>query len=275
MGEWYHFLPSHVSPIAVQFGPFAIHWYSLMWLCAGTVVFLLLRWRIRRAEGTVTVALLDDVMVWAFLGALVGGRVGYVLLYDVSYYLAHPLAIFSPYDFVAGTWSGIYGMSYHGGLVGVALGVWHAARQHHANVWRVLDFMVPAIPAGYFFGRVGNFFNHELVGRATVSPFGMYFNGEHVLRHPSQLYEAVAEGIVLFVILWPLRNRVQSRGVLTALYVMLYGVVRFVCEFLREPDAHLGFVGYGMTMGQVLSVLMIVGAGGTLICLLRDIHRQK
>lgn len=266
-------MPSSVSPIAVQIGPFAVHWYSLMWLCAAAVVYALTRWRIRRAEGPYTVALMDDVVLWAFAGAIVGGRLGYVFLYDAVYYCAHPLAIFSPYDFVAGTWTGIYGMSYHGGMIGVACALWLVARRHRADTVRVMDFLVPALPAGYFFGRLGNFFNHELVGRVTTSPMGMVFPGDRIARHPSQLYEAFAEGIILFCVLWPLRNRVRTRGMLTTIYLLLYGVARFCCEFFRAPDAHVGFVWQGLTMGQVLSLAMIGGALIALFFIRRDIHR--
>lgn len=260
MGEWYAAVPSSLSPIVVQIGPLAIYWYSVMWLCAFATVLALVRWRVRRAEGGYAWALIEDAALWAFAGALFGGRMGYVLLYDFSYYSAHPLAIVSPYDFTSGMWTGIYGMSYHGGLVGVVVGIWWVAYRHRADIVRLMDFLVPAIPAGYFFGRLGNFFNHELVGRVTASPVGMHFNGETVLRHPSQLYEAFAEGIFLFVLLWPLRNWVRVRGMLTALYVFFYGAARFVCEFFREPDAQIGTLWLGLTMGQVLSLGMIVFA---------------
>lgn len=256
MGVW-HSIPSFLSPVAVHIGPVAIHWYSVLWLCAFVVVVALVRLRVHRAEGQYTWALIEDGALWAFLGAIVGGRIGYVLLYDFAYYSTHPLAIVSPYDLAAGVWTGIYGMSYHGGLVGVAVGIWWVARQHRVDFVRLMDFLVPAIPAGYFFGRLGNFFNQELVGRVTTAPVGMFFQGDTVLRHPSQLYEAITEGVILFVILWLLRNRVRTRGMLTVLYIALYSIARFVCEFFREPDAHIGIVWYGLTMGQILSAGML------------------
>lgn len=258
-GTWYHSLPATVSAVAFHLGPVTVYWYSLMWIVGFGMVYALLRARLRRGEASHGVEMIDDAVLWAFVGALVGGRLGYVVLYDLAYYAAHPLSIISPYDPATGTWTGIYGMSYHGGALGALVGLWYVARRYRADVVRLLDFVAPAIPAGYFFGRLGNFFNHELVGRVTTSPVGMYFSDERVLRHPSQLYEAATEGLVLFAVLWILRNRLPTRGALTTVYVVGYAVARFLCEFFREPDAHIGVWWEWMTRGHALSVVMFCG----------------
>jgi phosphatidylglycerol:prolipoprotein diacylglycerol transferase len=259
MIEFYQNIPNFISPIAFTMGSVSVHWYSLMWLVAFVVVYVLLVWRIKRKEGKeYSIYFIQDVVANSLIGALIGGRLGYVIFYDLLYFMTHPLQIVSPYDFVSGEWIGIYGMSYHGGILGVAIAIAYSAYKNKKNILRLFDFIAPVAPLGYMFGRFGNFFNAELVGRITTSNFGMYFNNENSLRHPSQLYEAMFEGLLLFVVLWNLRNRNLPKGALTALYIIGYSLTRFIVEFFRQPDEHLGFVVASFTMGQILSFTMFL-----------------
>jgi phosphatidylglycerol:prolipoprotein diacylglycerol transferase len=258
MLEFYQNLPNQINPVIFSAGFISLHWYSLMWLMALGVTYFLLIWRIKKGEGSFDKSFIQDLLLNSFLGALIGGRLGYVLFYNFNYFLQHPLAIVSPYNFETGVWTGIYGMSFHGGLIGVFLAILFTARKYQHNFLAVADFILPAFCLGYFFGRLGNFFNSELVGRITESFWGMYFNGEAILRHPSQLYEAVGEGLLLFIIFWFLRNKNFASGMLTGFYLMAYALMRFMIEFFRQPDEHLGFIFLNLSMGQILSSLMFL-----------------
>ena len=279
---YYQHIPLHLDPIAFAVGSFSVGWYSLMYLAALTVIYCLLRYRLKKdftqkeLNGFYIVASartpisrtefgnrLEDFLLVAFMGALIGGRIGYVLLYNPGYYWHHLLEIVSPYDFSSGQFIGIYGMSYHGGLLGVAVAMWLFTRKNNLHFWRFADFVVPAIPAGYFFGRIGNFLNVELYGRVTDSWVGMYFPASPaLLRFPSQLNEAFLEGIVLFVLLWAIRNRKGFSGQFVFWYLVSYGLARFVGEFFRQPDEQIGYVLGYFTLGQVFSLLMILGGLG-------------
>ncbi len=250
-------LPQSINPVALSLGPIQIHWYAFMWLLAFGSVFGLCLWRLRRGEKEFGGEFLQDLFFNTLIGALFGGRIGYVLFYNFSFYVKNPLLIISPYDPSLGEWIGIAGMSYHGGAVGVAIAFWWTARKYRLRAIDIADFVVPAIGLGYFFGRLGNFFNLELFGRATTVPWGMYF-GDETLRHPSQIYEAFGEGLLVFAVLWTLRNRSFCSGTLAAIYVGLYGFARFVIEFYRAPDVHIGFVWGMLTIGQILSIIMMV-----------------
>lgn len=200
-----------------------------------------------------------DFLLMAFFFALLGGRLGYAMFYNAQYYLANPLAMFSPYDIQTGQYVGIFGMSYHGALLGIVLGSWLFLRKRRITFLGWADFIVPAAALGYFFGRVGNFLNGELYGRATNLPWGMYFASDPgQLRHPSQLYEAVLEGALLFFISWKMRNRKIKKGTLLALYLLGYGSLRIFAEQFRQPDSQLGFFWKGVTMGQSLSFAMVL-----------------
>jgi len=259
--DFYQHIPNLIDSVAFSIGSLSAHWYSLMWLTAFSATYFLLVWRIKKGESNYDKNFIQDVTANALIGALIGGRLGYVIFYDLSYYIAHPLQIISPYDFATGTWVGIYGMSYHGGVIGVVIALIWTARKKKKDILDLFDFIAPAAPLGYMFGRIGNFFNAELVGRITQSPVGMYFNDETVRRHPSQLYEAFFEGLLLFIILWNLRNRKLQKGILSATYLMGYAIARFIVEFFREPDEHLGFVLGMFTIGQLLSFIMFgIGA---------------
>lgn len=270
MIDFYQKIPEYISPIAFSVGPLSVHWYSLMWIVAFVVGYVLLMYRVKKGEGKYGVDFIQDIVANALIGALIGGRLGYVFFYDFLYYVAHPLQIVSPYDFALGEWVGIYGMSYHGGLIGVIVALVWSARKNGKDILRLFDFVAPVVPIGYTFGRIGNFMNEELVGRVTTSSFGMYFNDENILRHPSQLYEGFLEGLMLFIVLWSVRNKKFKRGTLSAFYLIGYALARFIVEYFREPDEHLGFVVGQMTMGQVLSGIMIVAGVGMLVSLYKS-----
>lgn len=251
--SFWQYLPTRIDPVLFEIGSFQIRWYGLSYIAAFVVVWRLLLVRVRRSEGPYTREMVEGFLFWAVVGVLLGGRLGYVLFYDLSSYLDRPIEIFLP---------PISGMSYHGGVVGLFLAAGIFCRKRRLDFWAFADFVAPAMPLGYTFGRLGNFLNGELYGRPTSAPWGMHFTADplHRLRHPSQLYEAFFEGILLFCLLWPLRNRRPFDGTHTALYLVGYGVVRFLIEFVREPDAHLGLVWSSYTAGQLLCVAM-VGAG--------------
>ncbi len=261
---WQH-LPSHISPTLFSIGSFQLRYYSLMYLVAFTVVYLLFLYRIHRKEINITSALFQDYLVWGMVGLIVGARIGYALFYNFDYYSQHPLEIVLPFEFSNGLrFVGLSGMSYHGGLLGVVGVTLYFCRKHKIPLWTFGDWMCQAAPLGYMFGRIGNFLNGELWGRATTVPWGMYFpqDATGLLRHPSQLYEAFFEGLVLFALLWLLRKRNPFPGFSVGLYVFGYGFVRFFIEFYREPDAHLGFVLAFNTMGQILCILMMLAGAG-------------
>ncbi|MBU2028412.1 prolipoprotein diacylglyceryl transferase [Patescibacteria group bacterium] len=261
--QFYQKLPLRINSMALDIGFFHISWYALMYLVGFAVVYHLLLWRIKKKEGVWSKENIQEFLLAAFLGVIIGGRLGYVFFYNLPFYLANPLAIISPFS--EGQWTGIYGMSYHGGLIGVFIATWFFCRRNEFNFFSLADFIIPAVPAGYFFGRIGNFFNGELFGRITQKNLGMYFPGETLLRHPSQLYEAFFEGIILFLILWTLRNGIKYKGRLFhvscfILYILGYAGFRFGIEFFRQPDEQIGFLFGFLTLGQILSLGMVLMA---------------
>jgi phosphatidylglycerol:prolipoprotein diacylglycerol transferase len=272
---WQH-IPERIDPYILEIGSFRLGWYGLMYIVAFGVVYLMCLHRIRYEGFSYTKELLQDLFVWAVLGLIVGARLGYVVFYNPGYYLSHPLEIFLPFSLEGGfRFTGISGMSYHGGLIGcVSAGIWFLKRRK-MDIWPFADFIMPVGPLGYTFGRIGNFINGELYGRATDVPWGMYFPADltGTLRHPSQLYEAFFEGVFLFTILWLWRRRLPFPGASLAIYLIGYGTVRFFIEFVREPDAHLGTVLGPFSMGQVLSFTMIA-AGAVLGLWLRARARR-
>lgn len=241
-----------------------IRFYSLSYIIAFLLTFYLVNKRIKEEPyyKSISKKILEDYFFYAVLSVVIGGRLGYVLFYGFEEFLAAPHRIFWPFH--NGQFVGISGMSYHGGLIGVMVGFYLYCRKHKFHVLPFMELFVPAIPLGYTFGRLGNFMNGELYGHKTESAIGMYFinpaTGQpfDYLRHPSQLYEAFGEGILLFVILWFLRKKIKSAGVMTGLYLIGYGVVRFIIEFYRMPDAHLGHVLWNFSMGQVLCFFMVL-----------------
>ena len=264
---WWQHLPQNISPVIFEIGGFKLQYYGLMYIVAFAITYFLVLYRLKHeTRFEFTKDHVKDIMTYLILGLIVGARLGYVLFYNFSYYMKHPLEIIIPFSFSNGiTFTGISGMSYHGGLIGATLAAWIYFRKAKLNWWSGVDLFVPAIPLGYTFGRLGNFINGELFGRVTTSAVGMYFPlapaGQ--LRHPSQLYEAFFEGIFLFAILWTIRKVKLPNGAMLALYLIGYGIVRFFIEYFREPDAHLGFVLASFSMGQILCLLMV--AAGVLL----------
>lgn len=246
-----------IDPIAISIGPIAIHWYGLMYLVAFAAGGLLGRYRARRMSGQWTNTQIWDLVFYIAVGAVLGGRLGYAIFYNTGYYLSHPIEIFW-------VWTG--GMSFHGGLIGVVLAVGLFARRSQRRFFEVADFLAPLCAPGLLAGRIGNFINQELWGRVSDVPWAMVFPaGGPLPRHPSQLYEATLEGIILFVIVWSFAAKPRRPGQVSGLFLLGYGVFRFFVEFYREPDVHLGPVALDwVTMGQLLSVPVIV-AGAWLL----------
>lgn len=261
---WWQTLPSRIDPFIIEIGSFRVGWYGMMYVAAYMAFYLYSRYRIRH-EGLggnlYTDEILQDFLLWSAFGLIIGARLGYVFFYNFSYYIGHPLEIILPIDPATGRYTGISGMSYHGGLLGSIFAALVFFRRHGLSFLRFIDDFIVGIPLGYIFGRLGNFINGELYGRATDVPWGMFFpsDPEHVLRHPSQLYEAFLEGVVLFVILWALRNRKFAQGLRFPIYLIGYGSVRFIVEFFRQPDAQLGFVLWSFSLGQILCFAMVIG----------------
>jgi phosphatidylglycerol:prolipoprotein diacylglycerol transferase len=241
------------DPVALRIGPLALRWYGMAYAAGFIVAWF---WGNRRAQEPwrgVTPRRFDDLVTWLILGLVLGGRLGYVLFYNPSYFLAHPADIVK-------VWQG--GMSFHGGAIGVILVLFLFARRYGIPFLTVGDFLVPLVPPGLFFGRLANFVNGELWGRPTDLPIGMVFPDPlagGVPRHPSQLYEAGLEGLCLFLLLWLYSRKPRRIGSTGGLFLMGYGCFRFLVEFARQPDTQLGYVAFGwLSMGQVLSVPMIL-----------------
>jgi len=271
---WWQHLPQHISPVIFQIGSFKLQYYGLMYLVAFGITYALVLYRLRHeARFAVSREQVNDLTTVIILGLMIGARLGYVVFYNLPYFLRHPLEIVLPFEFSNGiTFTGISGMSYHGGVIGILVAAWLYTRRNGIALRDVADLYVPCIPLGYTFGRIGNFINGELYGRATTAPIGMFFPlaPDKVLRHPSQLYEAFFEGIFLFAVMWSIRKVRAPRGAMLGFYLIGYGLVRFFIEFYREPDAHIGFVVSVLSMGQLLCAGMIT-AGVLLVLYLK--HR--
>ncbi len=239
-----------IDPVAVQLGPVAIHWYGLMYLLGFAAVWLLGRHRIRQGRSTLSLRDLEDIIFYGVLGVIVGGRLGYALMYKPGHYLSNPLEILH-------IWEG--GMSFHGGLVGVIVVLLWFARKRGHHLLDIGDFIAPMIPLGLAAGRWGNFMNGELWGRTTDLPWGMVFpHAGPMPRHPSQLYEMLLEGFLLFALLWWFSAKPRRRGQVSALFLIGYGTARFLVEFTRQPDDFLGLFAGGLSMGQLLSIPMVL-----------------
>lgn len=251
------------DPNMIAIGPFELRWYGMMYVFGVTAGWLLGRYRATKPWNKMTPQRMDDFITWAVLGVVLGGRIGYCLFYNFSYYMSNPLKIFA-------VWEG--GMSFHGGMLGVLLAIWLFGRKHDMTFPELGDFVSPLVPPGLFFGRVGNFINGELWGRYTTGWWGMQFPGAgHLPRHPSQLYEAALEGVLLFLIVWIYSSRPRPTGTVGALFLLGYGVFRFTVEFAREPDAQLGFVALNwMSMGQILCLPMILFGAGYIVWAYRN-----
>ncbi|MCX7987854.1 MAG: prolipoprotein diacylglyceryl transferase [Thermodesulfovibrio sp.] len=247
----------NISPEIVKIGPLSIRWYGLMYLIGFICSYLIVRREIKRRGLRVEKDFLENLYFYLILGLLVGARLGYVVFYSLPYYLQHPLEIFA-------IWHG--GMSFHGGLIGVILSAWFFTNKKKFDFFTLTDMLVLTAPIGLGLGRIGNFINGELYGRVTNVPWAMVFpDGGPLPRHPSQLYEAALEGVVLFVILWFLKDKFSKSGLVSSLFLILYGAFRFFVEFFREPDPQIGYILGIFTMGQVLCSIMIIGGLGLFI----------
>ncbi len=277
MLELWQNLPLHLNPIIFTIGNFSFRWYSLGYILALITIYLFLQKQFKRGiyPGGLTLDKLENILLFTFLGAILGGRIGYAIFYDWSDFIIHPWQTLLPFA-DDGSFSGFYGMSFHGGLVGALLIGWLAVSKYKLNFYEVLNFIIPAFPLGYFWGRLGNFMNGELYGRITESKIGMYFSKKEqqlgILRHPSQLYEAFGEGLILFLILQYCNHKKACQNKLFPLFLIFYGLIRFLIEFFRQPDPQLGFVAFGwMTMGQALCVSMMLVGGALFIKQLKNL----
>lgn len=244
-----------INPVAINIGSFGIHWYGLMYL-AGFLCFLLIgKWRIRRfGHPVLKESDMDDFLFYGAMGVILGGRIGYCIFYRPELYLLHPLNIVK-------TWDG--GMSFHGGLIGVCIGVFLFSRKLKCSFLQLMDFSAVFVPIGLLFGRIGNFINGELWGRvcSPTLPWGMIFpDGGPLPRHPSQIYEALCEGVLLLIIMVWFSRKPRAVGQTCSLFVILYGIIRFGLEFFREPDVFAtGIVQQtGLSLGQIYSIPMII-----------------
>lgn len=256
------------DPVAFHLGPIAVHWYGLMYLVGLLGGWALALWRIRRRPGVWNSDQVSDLLFYIALGVILGGRIGYMLFYNLPTLIAHPLSLFR-------VWDG--GMSFHGGMLGVAAALLIYGRKHRRAFFELTDFVVPFIPIGLAAGRIGNFINGELWGKVTTVPWGMvYPNAGQLPRHPSELYEFVLEGIVLFIILWFYSAKPRPRCAVTGMFLLWYGIFRFSVEFFRVPDAQYGYLLWNwLTMGQILSIPMIIAGAGFLGFAYRQSIRQS
>ncbi len=244
----------HINPIALSLGPLKVHWYGLMYLCGFGCGWGLGTWRAKQKNSGWHPDEVGDVIFFAAMGVILGGRLGYVLFYEPSRALADPL-------WIVRVWEG--GMSFHGGMLGVLIAMFLFARQTGRTFFQITDFIAPLVPPGLFFGRIGNFIGGELWGRPVSDPSlpwaMIYPHVDNLPRHPSEIYEALTEGLLLFVVLWLYSSKPRPRMAVSGFFLVGYGVARFCMEFFREPDADQGFLFWGwVTKGQLLSAPMVI-----------------
>ena len=254
-----------IDPVALAIGPLKIHWYGLMYLIGIGGAWWLASRRLNAFDPAWTKEKLSDLVFWVALGVIAGGRLGYVLFYDLSAYIANPLLIFE-------VWKG--GMSFHGGLIGVMLATLWFGKRNNKSFFQLMDFIPPLVPIGLGAGRIGNFINAELWGKATDLPWAMIFPTDpaQLPRHPSQLYQFALEGVALFAILWFYSRKPRPTMAVSGMFALFYGIFRFTVEFVRVPDAQLGYLAFGwLTMGQILCLPMIIGG----IFLIVWAHRRQ
>lgn len=248
-----------ISPIIFSIGAFSVRWYSMAYLCGIVATWMLILYFVKKYNLGLTKQQVEDSIFFATVGIILGGRLGYVLFYGRDFFLEHPAQIF-------GIWHG--GMSFHGGALGAVIGLLYASYSRKVNFWLLTDLVALFAPIGIFWGRIANFVNDELWGRVTDVPWAVRFpSGGNLPRHPSQLYEAFAEGLViLFVLncLWQIKAVRERRGIVSALFVIMYGIFRCSLEYFRQPDAQIGFLWGGFTMGQYLSLPVVCFGFGLL-----------
>ncbi len=254
--EFWQNIYSHFNPVAFNLGPVAVHWYGIMYALALISAIYIAKWFIKYDKLPISNDLFDSYIWWAEIGVILGARLGYILFYDTHtmYYLTHPWQIFNPY--IDGVYAGISGMSYHGAFFGFIIASYLFCRKNKISFWFITDIAVLGVSAAYVFGRIGNFFNQELIGRVTDVPWGIYVG--QVLRHPSQIYEAILEGLLVFAILVYIRKRKSFEGQLALMYGILYSSTRIIAEFFRQPDTQLGFIySNWLTMGILQSLVVL------------------
>lgn len=241
----------YINPVAFSLGPIQVHWYGLMYLIGFVSAWLLAHWRMKHYKLNWTSEQISDLIFYAALGVIIGGRTGYMLFYNFPEFTHAPWTLFK-------IWEG--GMSFHGGLLGVLLALWIFCRKYGKNFWEVGDFVAPLVPIGLGAGRLGNFINGELWGRVTDMPWGMvYGHVDEQLRHPSELYEFGLEGIALFILVWCYARKPRPEGRVSAVFLIGYAICRLIAECFRQPDPQLGYLAFGwLTMGQLLSLPMLL-----------------
>lgn len=238
-----------IDPVIFKIGPLSMRWYGLMYVFGFVSSYLLVLYQLKKKAFTFDRTVIDDLFFYLILGLIVGARLGYVIFYNLAFYLQNPLDIFV-------IWHG--GMSFHGGLIGAFVAGYIIIKRKKLNLLATVDLIIPTCPIGIGFGRLGNFINGELFGKPASVPWAMVFpGGGPSPRHPSQIYEMFFEGILLFSILWVYKDRKKRDGDVFALFLMLYGVFRIFCELFREPDSQLGYFFGLLSMGQILSLCMI------------------
>jgi phosphatidylglycerol---prolipoprotein diacylglyceryl transferase len=255
--EYWQHLYEHLDPVALDLGFVTLHWYGIMYVLALLAALWFAKWIVRADRMPIHDETLDYFFIYIEIGVILGARLGYILFYDPDtlYYLTHPWQIFNP--FVHGEFVGIRGMSYHGAILGALIAMWLFEQRHRGQIYPLLDLVALSVPVGYLFGRIGNFLNQELIGRPTDLPWGIFVEG--TLKHPSQLYEAVLEGVLVAATLYLWRRRKRFEGELFIWYGVLYSIARFIAEFWRAPDPQLGFICCDwMTMGQAMSLVMLM-----------------
>lgn len=274
MNNWQN-IYNTFDPVAFHIGSLPVFWYGIMYATALIVAILAAKYIVKKDKLPIKEDIFDGYIWWAEIGVILGARLGYIIIYDKNtwYYLTHPWQIFNP--FIDGMYAGISGMSYHGAIIGFVIATYLYCKKHKISFWYMSDIAVIAIPLGYIFGRIGNFLNQELIGRATEMPWGIYVGS--ILRHPSQLYEAILEGLFVFIILYWYRNKKQFNGELTLLYGILYSIGRIIAEFYREPDFHIGFImnTNWLTMGMVTSFIVLVLAVVLYIVISKRVVNRK
>lgn len=238
-----------INPVALDLGLFKLYWYGLMYLLAFLSAYFLAKYRSKSIDNWNS-KMIDDLIFYGAIGVVAGGRVGYMIFYNLTGLLSDPLSLFLIQN---------GGMSFHGGFLGVLLAMHLFNRKYKRSFFSTMDFVAPFVPLGLLFGRIGNFINGELWGRVTTSSWGMYIEEQGVSRYPSQLYEAFLEGLVLFIVLWIFSSKPRPRMSISAMFLIFYGLFRFIIEFVRTPDAQIGYLAFDwLTMGQILSLPMIL-----------------